>query len=107
MSLWHAPNTQSNSNRGKFERRPRLGLDRHSALEHRGWRFQLIQRRAGASIQRAMFSVSVQNESGVIRVYLSGYPTAAAACAAARERIDQMCAAEQVAMANRRQSRSS
>jgi hypothetical protein len=90
--LYHAGRvSKSQDDTDQVLRRARPGLQRFSASAYRGWRYAVWRRELGMTIQRAVYSASIENPSGEQAAHLRDFRSLEQARRAAEKWIDVAC----------------
>ena len=90
MSLWYAQSGPRSNDTGKFRSRTRVGTEKSSGGEHRGWSYHFVSHQTGTSVKRTSYSVSITDPYGNRVEYLRGFSSVDQAVIAARDWIDAL-----------------
>lgn len=88
MALWYSQSIHRVIDTGKFRPRTRIGTEKSSGSEYRGWSYHFVSHRTGASVARTLYSVSILDPYQNRVAYLRDYSDVQQAAEAAREWID-------------------
>ena len=88
MSLWYAQNNRRVKETGKFRRQTPFGTQKTPGGRHRGWSYHFVSHRAGTSVQRTTYSVSILDPHQNRVAYLRDFSSVDQAASAARQWID-------------------
>ncbi|MBN1854436.1 MAG: hypothetical protein JW829_17020 [Pirellulales bacterium] len=90
MSLFHGTHRKNPNPSGKFLHIPRFGTEEAYGAEYHDWTYHLVRHMTGATLRRAVYTVTIFDSSGNRMAYLTDFPSLARAHAAARDWVDEM-----------------